>query len=524
MYSTKTSHRRILSGFKICILTLCMFSLETVYSIAYAQDEVSATPMMEGTHLGVAWGFAYGYGSSPAEKFLPQLHEMGIHLSKVYLFWQQIEPEKGKYDWKSVDALISQIGPEDETLISVWSASGWATQVSTDMLPPSAAKSLEDYYQFVYQLVKHCQGKVKYWQNDCEPNNPVYWSGSDEEFITQLKVFYRAVKDADPDASVVLGGYDGLFNPPGMWEYPGQARGLSFFNKVINEASDYFDVFDLRLYGDPYTIPYRVNYFKQKMEAVGSIKPMICTEYNGPGFYAFPENHEYIPVVMQWQEAISTRDTLAYEKIKQKMVNLYDSMGTLAPQTQMFMMDCSEELNDQYYRIQGRDMVMRNVLALAAGIEKTFYWDLWHDTEDTFNLMTMMYAKNKLMEYEQGALTKSYPQVAVMERMSTYLNTSQSIQKINTPGKESLYLFEILRKDQAPVMVAWEARDTFAGESQLPNAYQLSWSAEDAKVVDIFGHPIAAKVQDGKLSIALSSTPVFVETVETEATGSLIKK
>ncbi len=80
---------------------------------------------------------------------------------------------------------------------------------------------MDEYYRFVYSLVKHCKGKIKLWQNDSEPNNPIYWNGTDQEFINQLKVFYKAVKDADPKAQVVAGGYDGLFNPPGMPEIPG---------------------------------------------------------------------------------------------------------------------------------------------------------------------------------------------------------------------------------------------------------------------------------------------------------------
>ncbi|MDP4275819.1 MAG: hypothetical protein Q8907_16245, partial [Bacteroidota bacterium] len=207
--------------------------------------------------IGIAWGFLYGYPPEPPVTFIPSLNELGVHSTKVYLIWHQIEPEKGKYNWETVDFLLNQIKPEDQVLVSIFSSSTWATKTTTAMLPSSPAKSADDYYNFIYRLVKHCKGKIKYWQNDCEPNNPVYWSGSVDEFISELRVFHKAVKDADKGAKVVLGGYDGLFNPPGDFQYPGQEKSLEFFQKTISEASDCFDIFDIRLYADPYTIPYR---------------------------------------------------------------------------------------------------------------------------------------------------------------------------------------------------------------------------------------------------------------------------
>ena len=109
-------------------------------------------------------------------------------------------------------------------------------------------------------VVAHCKGRVRYWQNDSEPNSPVYWAGTKEEFVSALRVFHKAVKDADPSAAVVAGGYDGLFNPPGMPPIPGQDTGLAFFDYVLKEAGDSWDLFDLRLYLDPYTIARRVDY------------------------------------------------------------------------------------------------------------------------------------------------------------------------------------------------------------------------------------------------------------------------
>ena len=245
--------------------------------------ENTATISMPGPSLGVGWGFSYGV-DGPPEIFVPQLKKMDVHLTKLYLFWQQIEPAKGRYNWDAVDTFLMQLAPSDEALIAVYSASSWATKSPSLPIPASVAKSSDEYYRFIYDLVKHCKGKIKLWQNDCEPNNPVYWNGTSEEFSSQLKVFYRAVKDADPQAKVVMGGYDGLFNPPGMPEIPGQRNGLDFFSKAIKAAAGYFDIFDLRLYANPYTIPARVEYLKRNLQTPPTASPSFAPNITARDF------------------------------------------------------------------------------------------------------------------------------------------------------------------------------------------------------------------------------------------------
>jgi hypothetical protein len=491
------------------ILLICAAQV-SLLSDGYAQPKISdAGVTMPGPQLGVAWGFTYGYNNK-AEIFLPQLRNLGVHLTKLYLFWQQVEPVKGQYQWNAVDTFVNQLTSSEEALISVSSASAWATKISSPMLPFSPAKSPDEYYKFVFDLVKHCKGKIKLWQNDSEPNNPVYWNGTADDFIGQLKIFYRAVKDADPAAQVVMGGYDGLFNPPGMPEIPGQQYGLSFFRKAIKEASAYFDIFDIRLYANPYTIPARVEYFKKQLADSGRHQPIICTEYNGPGFFGFPVNFKYIGQVTEWQRVIAARDTAAYLKMGNPIAKMYDSINSLAPETQMFMMGSSKELNDKYDRLQCRDIVMRNILAFSAGVQKTMYWDLWHDTNEKNDLMTLMFGKNKLLDYDNGRLSVEHPEATVFKRLAGYLNQIKSIKRIDVAGKPSLYFFELSGGGKT-LYVAWEKRDVFSGEDQPATHYVLPWSANNAKATDIFGNTITATVSKDNVAIDISSTPAFIE-------------
>jgi hypothetical protein len=90
---------------------------------------------MPGSPLGVAWGFLYGNMGVKAEQFMPQVRELGGGFTKIYLTWNQLEPQKGKYDWIAVDAFMNQLKTPEEGLISLFSSSQWAVKRPAPLLP-----------------------------------------------------------------------------------------------------------------------------------------------------------------------------------------------------------------------------------------------------------------------------------------------------------------------------------------------------------------------------------------------------
>jgi hypothetical protein len=472
---------------------------------------------LPGSPLGIAWGFLYGQLGVKAEQFMPQLRDLGAGFTKIYLTWNQIEPQKGKYDWTAVDAFVNQLKAPEEGLISLFSSSLWAVKHPAGLLPPSPARNPDDYYRFVNDLVKHCHGRVRYWQNDSEPNNPIYWSGTKEEFVAQLKVFYKAVKDADPSAVVIVGGYDGLFGPPGSHPFPNQQAGLDFFDYVLKEGRTAFDLFDLRLYGDSYTIVARVEFIRQKMLALGYNKPIVCTEYGGPAFFQFAENRKYFGLLSSWTQSLlqtdpngsPRQDTTGGNQIAQ----LYKNISALAPETQMFMLGCSPELEAKYDRIQSRGLVMRNLFAFAAGAQKTLYWQLLDIRTNRDNMMTLMYGKIGLLGYENGELRKRYPTADAFQMMAKSLAGVREVKRIDVPGKPSIFLFRVDRGSRGPVLVVWERRDEFTGEDLPAVPFDYPWTATGATATDAFGKTVSVRVADGRLHLDISLTPVFVEPV-----------
>jgi hypothetical protein len=382
------------------------------------------------------------------------------------------------------------------------------------LLPPSPAKNLEEYYQFVYALVKHCQGRVRYWENDSEPNNPVFWAGTKEEFAGQLKIFHKAVKAADPSAVVILGGYDGRFSPPDVPNahlIPGQEVGLKFFDYVLEQGRDAFDLFDLRLYGDSYTIPARVEYVRRMMAAHGYRKPIVSTEYGGPNLFEFPENRVLAPLLQSWTQT-ATQGGSASQGAN-PIAKLYERRSTLPAQTQMFMLDCSPELQAKYQRIQSRSLVMRTLLAISAGVQKLLYWEFLnlettHPQRD--DMMILMYGKVGLMAPEGNELKRT-PTADAYERMARAFDGVREVKRVEVPGRPSIYLFEVDRGKRGPLYVVWERRDQFSGEDAPAVPFEWEHPAKAATAIDALGQHVPVEVSGGKLRLRVSLTPIYMD-------------
>lgn len=489
----------------------CAAALTTCLMAARAQSADPSSPEhLANERLGVGWAFVYGYQGVPAVQFLPEVRALRGGFAKIYVFWNQLEPMRGQYDWSATDAFVEQLQSPDEGLIAVYSSSSWATTHSATMIPASPAKDRHEYYRFIRDLVARYKGRVRYWQNDCEPNNPVFWNGTKEQFVDQLKVFYRAVKAADPAAVVLAGGYDGLFNPPPAPPMHNQAAGLEFFDYVFAEGRDAFDVFDLRLYADPYTILARVDHIRARMQAHGYAKPIFSTEYGGPGFFEFGPNRLYIPLVLLWSHLAAAGGDgtpIANNPIAQ----MYKQRDELAPETQIFLMDCSPELEAKFQRLQSREIAIRNVLALAAGVERTAYWQFLNLSLPRDNLMQLMYGKIGLMAVADGQLAGRLPIADAFERTAKFLAGARSATRVKLPAHPDVYYFAIDRGQRGPAGVVWQRRDTFFGEDQPSVAVSLPWSHGPATAQDVLGTAVEVITAANQLEVPVSVTPIFLD-------------
>jgi hypothetical protein len=446
-----------------------------------------ADAALDGVRLGIVRGISYGLFGKP-DRFLPQLRELGAGLVRVYFYWSQVEPEPDRWSFDAVDTFLDQLDGSEEVWVTVCSSSRWATRQATDFLPPSPAKDLEAYRRFVDRLVRHCAGRVRYWQCDNEPSNVgLLWAGTAAEYVAQLKVMYQAVKDADPDALVVLGGA-----PFGLPESPPDSPDRQFFDVLLTDGRDAFDLFDLHLYGEASRIPADIETARGLMRAVGYEKPLVAGEYNAPWPNLYPE---------------------AVAAMQAAMASLYERMPSLPPQLQMFMRGCPPELEAKRHRINCREIVMRNLLALASGVRRTICWNLAPEIpgyENHLSVMDLLFGKLALLDYEGTELSRRHPAADTFALVAGRLTDVDSVVRIEVPGRPSLYLFEVRRRGLGPLLVVWDQRDSFSGEDDPPVAFDWPWPEARAAAVDAFGQPQPAEARDGRVHLEASITPLLI--------------
>lgn len=472
--------------------------------------------------FGVVWGQVYGMehrlASHRAEVFLPQARALGAQLTRLFLYWGQLEPARGEYRWDALDAYAGQLEPGDEAWVMLASSSPWATRTPSEIIPSSPALDPDGYYRFVHAAVERCRGRIRYWQMEFEMSGPFFWAGTAAEYLAQLAVFRRAVKDADPSAQIVLAGFlDGDYQESAA--RTGQDR-AAFSEHLLRGGTGLFDVLDLHLYHDADTIPATIRRFRNAMRTHGCERPIFIGECNGPGFTQFPENAGVLPEVMRAMHSL-VASVQAAEPVEQArhtedehatMRALYDRMGELPPQTQMFMEGCPADLERKRHRINCREIVMRAVLALAGGVERVCCFNLAPDLAGKpDHVLNLMFGKYKLMGYAEGALTKRYPSADAFRLLTAFLAGVREVRRRDVPGHPEVRLFDVDRDHRPPLVIAWERRDAFTGEDAPPTPIAWPWPDKEAHAVDVFGAAVPTAIVDGALRLPLSNTPVYLE-------------
>src|SRR5689334_1302624 len=493
------------------------FMSETFYS----EPPGSFEP--QGIRLGVVRGISYGLFGPPGE-FGPQARALGAGLVRAYLYWSQVEPEPGQYRWDTVDALLSQFDDDTELWVTLCSSSRWGTRQPTDFLPPSPALDQDAYAGFVRQLVQHCGGRVRYWQCDNEPSNAgLLWAGTAAEYVEQLTVMYHAVKEADPAAAVVLGGcgYDVLGSEPG-------SAPRQFFDYVAKAGQDAFDLFSVHLYGDLDRIGEYIATARGFMRAHGYLKPVVAGEHAGPQPFEFPEAMAVMQATMAAAfaapaeaepEPMGTSELAARAgqdtPEHRAMTALYERMDRLPPRLQMFMAGCPADLEARRERISCRQVVTRTVQALAEGVRRTAYWNLapeYPGPVDRLQLMHLLIGKLPLLGYQDGELSVRHPAADTFALLARALAGTRTVSRI-TPGDQpgTLRAFEASRAGRGPLLILWDQRDPFDGEDQPPLTVTWPWPTPAAVVTDAFGDSRTVLAQDGELRLAVTDTPLLIE-------------
>lgn len=172
--------------------------------------------------LGVTLG---SLGSSPAliGTETRVMARSGVSSLRAQFSWSQLEPQKGKPDFRSSDALVGAAASARLDLLPVVLATPpWAAKNSY-LLTTSPPRDPQDYARFLRALIsrygpdgafwrqhpKLPKVPIRAWQIWNEPSHDYYWGEQPwaPSYVALLKAAHAAVRSADPGAKTVLAGF-----------------------------------------------------------------------------------------------------------------------------------------------------------------------------------------------------------------------------------------------------------------------------------------------------------------------------
>jgi hypothetical protein len=148
-------------------------------------------------------------GLSPQSEGL--LAGLGVGWVRGFVPWTMYEPTPGRLNAPLVSALetgLAALPRGTKVILDVVNTPQWESHSSNPVMPP---RDPSDYARFAGKIVRLFAGRVAAWEIWNEEDESLWWaSGPDPAaYAALLQATYPAIKTADPNATVVLGGLTG---------------------------------------------------------------------------------------------------------------------------------------------------------------------------------------------------------------------------------------------------------------------------------------------------------------------------
>lgn len=133
---------------------------------------------------------------------------VGVRWIRIDFDWFRIEPEQGVFRWEDTDRVVDHAtGLGLDILATLSFTPAWASSnpSSPRISDPPASRSF--WTDVVTAAVSRYRDRITYWQLWNEPNLAQFWSGSMEEYRTEILVpGARVVRELAPFARIVAPG------------------------------------------------------------------------------------------------------------------------------------------------------------------------------------------------------------------------------------------------------------------------------------------------------------------------------
>ncbi|MEU9691911.1 helix-turn-helix domain-containing protein [Amycolatopsis japonica] len=150
---------------------------------------------------------------------MPSFGVGSVRLWNTRTRWQNLEPARGSYDWKTLERLVTGArGAGLPVTLTFGGTPSWASpnspkSVYTDDSRTGPPDDLADWERFVRAVAEQYRGRIGAYELWDLANHQDFFSGSMAELVEMTRLASRAIKSADPDATVVCPSMGELWDP-----------------------------------------------------------------------------------------------------------------------------------------------------------------------------------------------------------------------------------------------------------------------------------------------------------------------
>lgn len=241
------------------------------------------------------------YGDTgPSSPFYSAMRESQASWLRVAIEWREVQPLQGVYNWGWADKTVAAAATGCMNIVlTLEGTASWAA--TSGSRSPIKQTLLNEYANYVQAVVERYDGDgiadapngavVEYFEFYNEPDFVTFdgtsygWGDNGARYAEMLKAVYPKVKDANPNAQVVLGGiaYEWFIEQNGPFD-------REFLDNILaNDGGDYFDVMNLHCYpfpnncrswanGESTGLIEKIEDVRAKMDEYELDKPLIITE------------------------------------------------------------------------------------------------------------------------------------------------------------------------------------------------------------------------------------------------------
>ncbi len=204
------------------------------------------------------------HSDSEWETVMQAAEDAGVEWGREEFSWDVLEPADGEFSYDVYDNVIQSYQDHDiQPLGLLTYSTSWAStnpgSPDYEFYPPD----IDAWEDYVNNVASHYKGSVDHWEIWNEPNYSGFWKSDAETYTSYLAVAVDAIKSANPDATVVLGGLSGA--------------DADFLDTVYSELNDKSDIDVVAIH------PYRVigdNYNYSPEQTANGLNSLWTDIYN----------------------------------------------------------------------------------------------------------------------------------------------------------------------------------------------------------------------------------------------------